>query len=57
MIFKTLLSHIQEVYEQAICTEMFQMFHSTCLSDLTVVHHVYAGWWGFKVAGPVRPHR
>ena len=31
------------------------MFHSTCLSDLTVVHQVYAGWRGFKVAGLVRP--
>ena len=55
MIFKTVLPHYQEVYEQAVCTERFQMFHSTCLSVLTVVHQVYAGWRGIKLAGPVRP--
>ena len=56
-IFKTVLRHFQEVYEQVVCTEMFQMFQSAFLSDLTVVHQVYAGWRGFKVADPVRPHR
>ena len=57
IIFKTLLPHLQEVYKQAVWTKRFQMFHSTCQSDLTIVHQVYNGWWGFKVTSTVTPHR
>ena len=53
IIFKTILPHLQEVYKQAVCTKRFQMFHSTCQSDLTIVHQVYNAWWSFKVACPV----
>ena len=57
VIFKNLFPHFQEVYELAVWTKRFQMLHSTCQSDLTVVHQVYDVGRPFKVVGPVRPNR